>query len=352
MKKALSLLLAGLLLAAPALSCAADLSGCSIANGVVSAARHVDVTAPCSGTLLSYDLEVGDAVTSGQTLMQMMSTTVYAPEDGKIGALFIAAGDDASAAMQRYGCVMTIEPEHLLMIEASVSISTSDTKNRMIHTGETVYALRETTATSEGSGRVIRVSGNTYLVELTDGDLNVGNSVNLYRDEDHTSKNAIGKGSVVRREDALVQGAGRVLEVYVREGDAVKAGDRLFTVLSSDAAPGASDVLSAPNAGVISALPFSPGQQVWKGALLCRIELTDQLEVTASVDEIDLRDLRVGDSVQVTLDMDEERVINGTVTEISGLGVTRSNAAYYTVRVSLPSGYGKLGCIASVYLPK
>ena len=40
----------------------------------------------------------------------------------------------------------------------------------------------------------------------------------------------------------------------------------------------------------------------------------------------------------------------GTVTEISALGVTRQNAAYYTVHVSIPASSGRLGASASVYL--
>ena len=42
----------------------------------------------------------------------------------------------------------------------------------------------------------------------------------------------------------------------------------------------------------------------------------------------------------------------GTVTEISALGVTRQNAAYYSVHVSIDDSSVMLGQSASVYLPK
>ena len=52
----------------------------------------------------------------------------------------------------------------------------------------------------------------------------------------------------------------------------------------------------------------------------------------------------------MTLDVNKAQVLNGTVTEISALGVTKQNAAYYTVHVSIPSGSGRLGASASIYL--
>ena len=108
--------------------------------------------------------------------------------------------------------------------------------------------------------------------------------------------------------------------------------------------------MTASAAGVVATVAVNPGQQVWKGQLLCRIYLTDTLEVVADVDEMDLGTLKVGDTVPVTLDVNKAQVLNGTVTEISALGVTKQNAAYYTVHVSIPTGSGRLGASASIYL--
>ena len=67
---------------------------------------------------------------------------------------------------------------------------------------------------------------------------------------------------------------------------------------------------------------------------------------------MDLGGLRVGDKLPVTLDTDESRVLTGTVTGISALGVTRQNAAYYTVHLTVEGAELMLGQSASVYLPK
>ena len=76
-----------------------------------------------------------------------------------------------------------------------------------------------------------------------------------------------------------------------------------------------------------------------------------ELEIIAEVDEIDMGSLKVGDVIPCTLDMNEESVFNGTVTEISALGVTRQNAAYFTVHLSIDVK-APLGASASIYLPK
>ena len=85
------------------------------------------------------------------------------------------------------------------------------------------------------------------------------------------------------------------------------------------------------------------------------IELTYESfrEVIAEVDEVDLGRIRVGTICPILLDMDEETVLQGQVTEISSLGITRQNAAWYQVHLSLENASQlPLGASASVYLPK
>ena len=90
MKKRIPALLLALCMLLP-LSAAAekeDLTGRPIADGYVAAASFVDVTAPFSGTLTSFDLAAGDTVEAGQTLMGFVTTDLYATESSKLSALF------------------------------------------------------------------------------------------------------------------------------------------------------------------------------------------------------------------------------------------------------------------------
>lgn len=351
MKKVLCIILASSLMIAASALAAEDLSGRPLADGVVSAVNYLDVTAPMSGTLTAFELEAGDTVAAGQTLMGFVTTGVYATEDATVGAVFVEPGDDASAALARYGALMGLEPALSQQIQASTAGAYNDDANRTLHLGETLYFKSGKSSREEGYGRVVAVSGSQYTVDVLDGSFELNESFSLYRDDDYSQKDCVGKGAVVRRDPLPVQGSGRVAAVYVQEGQQVITGQLLLELVSADAEPQAfSPWVTAPQDSVVASVAVSPGQQVWKGQLLCRLYLTDALEVVAEVDEVDMGGLRVGDTLPVTLDMDPEQVINGTVTEISALGVTRQNAAYYTVHVSIPSGTCMLGASASVYL--
>ena len=351
MKKLLSLLACLTLLVTPALAEDA-LTDCAIANANVSAVRHVDVVAPFSGTLTAFDLSAGDRVNAGDVLMSLQTTGLYATEDGTVGAVFAKVGDDAQAVTERYGGIVGVEPETLMQLQCSTASAYNSADNRRIRLGETLYFRSSKTDREEGSGRVVAVSGQNYVVEIAEGDFDLDEAMNLYRKDTYQQKDCVGKGTVTRRSDVLTQAAGRVIAVHVSQGDAVKGGQLLAEVVSSDAAPDASPTVTAPEGGVVSSVQVSPGQQVWKGQVLCRIELDAALEVVAEVDEMDLGSLSVGDKLSVTIDMLGSRVLNGTVTEISAMGVTRQNAAYYTIHVSIPADSALLGASASVYLPR
>lgn len=351
MKKLFALLMVLLMLCPAALADDA-LAGYAIANGTVTAANFVDVTAPYSGTLATFDLSAGDRISAGDALFTMLLTTIYAPEAGKI-TLFADEGDDATGVMAHYGALASLETDIQTQIAASVTGAYNSRENHILYVGETLYFRSSGSNRETGSGRVIRIDGSNYVVDILEGDFDVGESFNLYRNDRYESRDNVGRGTVSRRAPMSLSGLGRVYELLVKDGEAVEANAPILTLMSADADPGTSPVVVAQQDAVIASVAVAPGQQVWKGQVLARLYLTDALEVVAEVDEIDLHRLKVGDRLPVTLDIDEETVLYGTVTEISSLGVTRQNAAYFAVHVALNETAGiLLGGSASVYLPK
>ena len=351
MKKFLALLLLLTMLSTCALADTA-LTDCAIANGNVTATTFVDVTAPYSGTLASFDLSVGDRIAAGDALFSLLTTTVYAPEAGTVKALFAREGEDASAVTARYGAVAVLEPEQDKRINATTNGAYNKEANRILHVGETLYFRSGKGDQEEGSGRVIAVSGSSYVLDILEGEFDLNENLSLYRDDGYAAKDCVGKGVVARRDPVAIQGQGRVASILVAEGDQVAAGQPLMTLMAADADADAQPDVTAPESGVIASVAVSAGQQVWKGQVLARIYLTEEIEVVAEVDEMDLNGLQAGDSLSITLDTDESAIITGKVTEISALGVTRQNAAYYTVHVSIPAGSAALGASASVYIPR
>lgn len=344
----ITLLLA--LLCTPAL--AADLTSSPTATGVVRAADTLDLVAPYSGMLLPFDLSAGDAVSAGDTLFELDTLKIYAPFDGTLGALFASVGDDAQSVTLRYGGVAAIEPANPYILNATTQGAYDEPENKHIHIGETLYFKATNAARVKGEGRVIAVSGNSYRVEVTSGDLEIGESVTLYRDALYDRESNVGKGVCAAAEPIYVQGAGRMLNMHVQEGDEVSAGDLLFETVAADAAPTlSSSVICAPFDGAISALSVVSGQAVAKGQVLMTLADTRKLEVTCDVDEIDLGALSLGDTLSIVFDFAPDAVYQGTITEISALGAVRQNAAYYAVTLSIGEVPGlRLGMSATVYL--
>lgn len=353
MKKMIGVMLV-LAMLVPGIAAGADLANCAVANAVVAAVTWTDVTAPFSGRTEVFDLAVGDSVSAGQVLMNMQTTRIYAGQDGAIASMFAKVGDDAAALCARYGGIMTIEPEHLLLVKASTKGADNDDENKLIHTGETVWFHQVQNKKHEGSGQVIAVNNDGYSVEILEyDDLGIGKNVLIFRDSKYTGSKKIGMGKIVRAADMNVQAAGRIVALYVTAGQQVKTGDLLAEVVAEDAPAGTDPVVRADCSGIVSAVRVAGGQSVARGQVLLRIDRTDKLEVIASVDEMDLNGIQVGSSVSVTLDTDETQILTGMVTEISGMGVSKTNASYFDVHVSLPEGIdARLGGNASVYIPR
>ena len=351
MKKFIPLILCLVLLVClPGTSAAADtdLTKYAIANGVVKASAFDDITAPCSGTLLPFDWDPGDTVDAGSAMFEMMTTDICAPEDGTVRYLFAEQGDSADSVMATYGAILALEPSARQRMHCDYTDAADYEENKHLHIGDTLYFK---SSKEKGTGVVIAAAGDNYEVEILTGTFDADKKMDLYKDSGYGSHDKVGKGKVYLRDDVTVAASGRIAEILVAQGNEVKKGDVLLRVMAPDADFGAKAVIPAPADGVVGMVAVNPGQQVWKGQLLCRVWQSGAMEVVAEVDEMDLGILKVGDEVPVTMDTDESRILTGTVTEISALGTAKQNAAYYTVHVSMNDTGLMLGQSASVYLP-
>lgn len=319
------------------------------ANAVIVAPQTAKITAPFSGTLLPFDLTAGDEVAAGDTLFTMDTVPVYATQSGTVSAVFAKAGDDASGVIAHYGSLAVIEPTRALYVAADNSQAYDDDENRYLHAGETLYLK---CGSEKGTGLVTSVSGNAYTVEILTGSFDVGDTVRCYRESGTPSDSETGRGRVTRYPDISVAAEGRIAAVHVKAGDTISVGDLLFEVIDGQSAKGAPLSLTAPVSGAITALSTASGAQVYRGQLLCEIADLTQLELSAEVDELDLSTLSVGSALTFTLDAYAGETFSGMVTEIRPIGITRQNATYYDVRITLPAGKTLLpGMNATVTLP-
>ena len=319
------------------------------ANAVIVAPETAKITAPFSGTLLPFDLTAGDEVAAGDTLFAMDTVPVYATQSGTVSAVFAKAGDDASGVIAHYGSLAVIEPTHALYVAADNSQAYDDDENRYLHAGETLYLK---CGSEKGTGIVTSVSGNAYNVEILTGSFDVGDTVRCYRESGTPSDSETGRGRVTRYADISVAAEGRIAAVHVKAGDTVSVGDLLFEVIDGQSAKDVPLTLTAPVSGAVTSLSTVSGAQVYRGQLLCEIADLTKLELSAEVDELDFSAISVGTTLSFTLDAYAGETFSGTVTEIRPVGITRQNATYYDVRITLPAGKTLLpGMNATVTIP-
>ena len=332
-KKWGTLLLAALLAVTPAALAELKL------DGTVQAGSVRSIAAPYSGTVGDFDVQTGDVLAAGTQVFPIAAQKVYAEFDGVVTGLFAQPGDNAATIENAYGALCYIERGVLFEAACSITGSDGDVEDKIVHPGETVYLKSTQNGNREGVGRVTRVQGETYTVEihLVDG-LRWGETVKIYRDSDHDYDSETGRGRVMRYADTAVAAQGRIAAVYAQAGETVKTGDLLFEVVDAMAAKDAPLTLTAEASGAITYMGTISGAQVYRGQLLCEIADLSTLELSAQVDEIDLASVHVGDVLTFTLDAYAGETFSGTVTQIRPIGTPRQNATYFDVRITLPAG--------------
>lgn len=349
MKKWLALF-AAMLLPCTAL---ADEPALVTANGVVESAKVTEITAPYTGVLSPFDWNSGETVLKDELLFSMDTIRVYAPVEGTVSAVFAEPGDLADEVNAQYGMLASMEKKNSFTADCSISGAYNDDDNKIIHMGEMVYIEQSSDTENVGEGRVILVNGDNYVLEITDGDFDNGDSIKIYRDEKMTSKSCIGTGKAKRGSYVPVYGTGRMIRCAVEEGYKVKKGQLLFEMASQDADPRLTTPdIAAVHDGALEIACLS-GQQVYKGMVLARIHDLSALNVVAQVDEIDLDLFSVGDNLKITFDRYPDEEFAGMVTEISRIGKPRQNATYYDVTIAVSTGRELLpGMNATVRLSK
>ena len=159
-----------------------------------------------------------------------------------------------------------------------------------------------------------------------------------------------GQVQPLNRVEITPPSSGRIEQLLVEEGDAVKAGEVLALMSSSDRvaildaarAMGEDQYKSwqdsykpikvmAPLAGSIILKNVVEGQTVGQGTVL--YAMSDQLIVLASVDESDVGKVKLGQPVKITLDAYPDKPVRGRVFQILDEGKNVSNVITYGVKI-------------------
>ena len=161
--------------------------------------------------------------------------------------------------------------------------------------------------------------------------------------------------------------SGTVSEVYVKNGDTVSAGTELMRIctITGDSVDNSIEnakismenarsslenaqetlddySITAPISGEVVTKTAKAGDKIEGGSdgTLCVIYDLSCLEMTMSIDELDISDVAVGQEVQITADAVEGTTYTGVVTKVSVAGTTSGGITTYPVTVRIDETEG------------
>ncbi len=369
-----------------------DLEVMVYGSGSLEPAATKNVYNEAEGKVESIDVEVGDTVKSGDTLLKLNSTdletqistlqsdlftaqvtlsevrdtgsntSVYAPSAGTIKLIDgVEEGDDISVIMKTVGYLCIISRDDKMKIEFEPLSGTYAVGNEV-----SVWIDN-----AEVKGVVDQVDGlgGRISVTVSDEDYDIGDQalVTTLQGE------KIGEGVLEVNMPVPVTAIGGTIDtIYYDDNDSVSSGSRLFyvtgripsselqqalytydeasTALNNALTDQQNLTIKAPIDGVITAVNASVGQLLEEGSTAAVTMQSDsQFNVVASVDELDIPKIQAGQTVDVEIDAFPGQTFTGTVVKISGVGTVSGGVATYTVTVAVDAAQGLMdGMTASI----
>ena len=374
------------------------------ASGTAQDSSEFSLTAANSGTVDSVSVSQGDTVTKGQVIAHISDTTstanllskqkaltsaqsdlssakeslnnLYATAiaSGRIKSVKVEAGDDASAISNAYGYLMMLSISGQTQMSISnpqVSVASGDSVT--VTVGSSAYS--GTVSSASGSGNTGGGNGSTgsstgRVTILVNSDVTAERATAT----DTKNGSTVGTGTIALTSDAIkISASGssggssgnsssKISAVYVTEGQSVSKETKLLKYddtsvqksitqaqqavdqAQSDAnnaqAAVDKDTIVSPIDGVVAELDVKSGDNVQNGGSIATVLDPNQMQTTLSVDETDISSVKVGQTVNITLDAISGKTFTGTVTKVSTLGTTSNNVTTYSVVVAISSPTG------------
>ena len=363
-------------------------------SGTLEPADSYTVNTLVSGEILSDTFEKGDQVEEGQLLYTIDSSNAsssltqsqnsysqaqtsyqqavdakYPEADltGTVSEVYVNEGDSVSAGTE----LLKIVADENMYIDFSFTYADSD--DFYIGQSATVFidgfagTLTGTvTAVSSSSAAVSTgVPLTTVRVRLTNPglvttDYTASAVIGSYSSYGQASIK-VGASSVITAE-----ASGKVSGFDWLVGDTISSGDRICTITGdsvdnsiesarisvSNAATSLESAqenledysITAPISGTVVTKTAKAGDNIEGGSdsTLCVIYDLSYLEMTMSIDELDISSVEVGQEVQITADAVEGEVYTGVVTEVSVAGTTSGGITTYPVTVRIDETDGLL----------
>ena len=363
-------------------------------SGTLQPADSYTVTTLVSGEVLSDTFEKGDEVEEGQLLYTLDSSNAnssltqsqnsysqaqtnyeqavaakYPSADmsGTVSEVYVKNGDSVNAGTE---ICRIVGDNNLYMTFLFPYASSSD-----FYVGQsatvyidgfagsvagTVTAVSKSTVTTSTGIQAVSVEVKAANPGLVTEDYTASAAIGNYMSYGQTSIN-LSASSVV-----TAQVSGKISGLSLLAGDTVTDGQRICTITgdavdnqietarinlsnASTSVENAQDTLdnyniTAPISGTVVTKNAKAGDKIEGGSdgTLCVIYDLSYLEMTMNIDELDISQVEVGQTVQITADAVEGKTYTGVVTEVSVAGTTSGGITTYPVTVRIDETDGLL----------
>ena len=360
------------------------------ANGTLNPAHSYTVKTLVSGEILSCNVEEGKQVTAGEQLYQIENSDasanveqaqinleqaqrnydtiadyryVRSPVAGTVYTLKVKVGDEVTSGQE----VAVVQDASQMVLQ--LTFPAADAANFKVGqaaqiTLDGTFEVLNGTVT-DVSGSDVLSAGNVLVRNVTIMAPNAG-ALNTTQSATATINGISSTNSATfnyREQRTLTTStAGTIASIYVGEGGQVDAngivlelsGDNLEETIQSAyeslrsreiSMRNAEETLgnytiNAPISGTVIQRNYQQGESVESGKDLCIIYDLSYLEMTINIDELDINQITVGQSVSVTADS-VDGVFEGEVTRVSMVGTTTGGTTTYPVTVQVDE-YGDL----------
>lgn len=361
-------------------------------SGTVSSGAQYTLTAANSGTIDSVPVKEGDTVTKGEVIAHINDTTsaqqvqskqnaldsanaalaqtesstsslyIKSPIAGRVKNVIVSSGDDLGT-MKVLGSLCEISTDGKMKVAVSSSGASLGETVNISYNGTVIPGVVSSSSSSQSaqSGNSTGNSqGGSTAVVINRDDLPVGASVSVYKQ----NGTLIGTGTLAVNNPVAISGpgTGKVTNVYVSENTYVSKNTNLFKLdgstinseiesrrqqvqsaendLASAQSSAAKATITSPVNGVVSELSVKAGDTASNGTSVATVVDPTQMQVTVSVDELDITKVKVGQKANISVDAITGKTFTGTVTQIDSIGTASNGVTTYNVTVAIENPTG------------
>ena len=303
------------------------------ASGSLVFGNKENLTFGSAGTVQEVNVAQDDAVKKGDVLAKLDNTSILSLQQSVTSARI--ALRDAQDALEKAQTQDIADAQRAVAV-AQQKLSNAQTQGPL-NIANAEYAVDN--ASQNYNDKLARfMSGSITARELENARVGLETAnLNLEIAKQNADKAvADTQDSLTAAEQALSNTGPGSLALELKQQQAASAQAALDKALASLG----NTTMTAPFDGIVAAVNIEAGQTVSAGTVVIEIVDPSGVEVSTTVDEIDVSQVQVGQKVTISLDALPNEEFSGVVSSISLIGNSQSGVVSYpvTIKLTVPSG--------------